>query len=459
MSAVNDITEQVLNDIKLCQMLETGDRVIVAVSGGADSVCLLKVLDKLKEELGISLFAVHIHHGLRGEEADRDADWVREFCNSMNIECSVVHYNVKEYAGQHGLSVEEAGRLLRYETFEREAKEKGAARIAVAHHGDDNAETILHNLFRGSGLRGLGGIPPVRGKIVRPLLSVGRSEILEYLRKENQTFCEDSTNSCNEYTRNKLRNQILPLIVEEINQGAVSNILHAGGLIAQADSYLEKTAKTYLEQYGKREEGGVSMSVAVLEQQESIIQAYLIRLMIKEICGSGKDITKKHIEQVQELIKKPVGRRLDLPYALTARRTYEELWIGVQNIRPNVDKLSAEELPVPVFTVFPYKKGAEIPQNEYTKWFDYDKIKSTLSVRTRRPGDYFTLSRGGHKSIKSYMIDEKIARENRDRIPLLAEENHVIWMIGYRISEYYKVTDQTQTILQVQVDGGNDDVR
>lgn len=441
----------VLNYIKLHQMLGLGNKVIVAVSGGADSVCLLHVLDKLKEELGISLFAVHVHHGLRGEEADRDAAWVKEFCRGLGIGCKVVYYDVKKYAALHGMSVEEAGRVLRYEAFEQEAAESNADRIAVAHHGDDNAETILHNLFRGSGLKGLGGIVPVREKIVRPLLNIRRSEILSYLEQQQQTYCQDSTNDCNEYTRNKLRNEIIPLIVQEVNYRSVENILHAGGLISQADIYLEKMAESLLKQHGNRETARIGLSVSVLKSQDPIIQSYLILRMMKEICGSGKDITARHIEQVQELIKKPVGRRMDLPYGLSARRTYEDLWIDDKNIHPAVDHLLPDNLPIPEFTVFPYKKGAEIPQNEYTKWFDYDKIKSTLSVRTRQQGDFMTLSAGGRKSIKSYMIDEKIAREERERIPLLVDGNHVIWMIGYRISEYYKVTDQTQMILQVHV--------
>lgn len=450
--------KEVLNYIKLHQMLKAGDRVIVAVSGGADSVCLLHILDKLKEELGLELFAVHVHHGLRGEEADRDARWTEEFCKGLGISCAVVRCDAGRYAADHGLSVEEAGRALRYEAFEREAEQNGAEKIAVAHHRDDNAETILHNLFRGSGLKGLGGIAPVRGKIIRPLLDTGRDEILSYLQSQGLKYCEDSTNFGTEYTRNKLRNQIIPMVVRDINPGAVGNILHAGSLMAQANAYLERTAKELLKAHEKREEGRIGLSAGFLKTQDAILQTYLIGLMMKEICRSGKDITARHIEQVQGMIGKPVGRRLDLPYGLAAVRTYEDLWIGRRDLLFRADDSSAAELPIPVFTVFPRKKGVEIPRNEYTKWFDYDKIRSTLSVRTRQPGDYLTLAAGGRKTIKSYMIDEKIAREKRDSIPLLVEGNHVIWMIGYRISEYYKVTDQTQMILQVHVDGGCNDV-
>ena len=450
--------KEVLSYIKLHQMLDPGDRVIVAVSGGADSVCLLHVLDKLKEELRLELFAVHVHHGLRGEEADRDARWTEEFCKKLGVPCTVVRCDAGLYASEHGLSVEEAGRALRYGAFEREAKLRGADKIAVAHHRDDNAETILHNLFRGSGLKGLGGIAPVRGRIIRPLLATGRDEILACLQSEGIGYCQDSTNFGTEYTRNKLRNQIIPMVVKDINPGAVGNILHAGSLMSQANAYLEKTAAGLLETHGKREEGRIGLPVSFLKTQDSIIQTYLIGLMMKEICRSGKDITARHMEQVQGLIGKPVGRRADMPYGLAAGRTYEDLWVGRRELLFCGEDSAAAELPIPVFTIFPYKKGVEIPRNEYTKWFDYDKIKSTLSVRTRQPGDYLTLASGGRKTIKSYMIDEKIARVKRDRIPLLVDGNHVIWMIGYRISEYYKVTDQTQMILQVHVDGGCDDV-
>lgn len=489
---------------------------LVGLSGGADSVCLLAVLRQLSERgWNLNLSAVHIHHGIRGDEADRDAAFAEELCTKWGISCEVIHYEVEKYAKEHGLSCEEAGRMLRYETFERMAEKDTAqtgssertghdgkvcrqknatgyqVKIAVAHHGDDDAETILQNLFRGSGLKGLGGIQPVRGRIIRPLLCVRRREIEEYLAGEHLPYCQDSTNAECDYTRNKLRNQILPLIVSEVNEGAIEHIIKAGELASQADACLERMAEKYLhshmrieqqeaaevqsgnqagkepwQQTGQKPEDSVytpytrtGISAASFLEQDPLIQTYIIRSLIQRMSKSAKDITSRHIHMVQELASNSVGRTADLPYALRARRDYEYLWIEAAHQEKTVDNQEQIGLPELQMDIISHEKGMEIPKNQYTKWFDYDKIKKTLSVRTRQSGDYITLAGGGKKTIKSYMIDEKIPAAERGDIPLLVEENHVLWIIGYRISEYYKVTEQTKKILQVHVDGGYDNGR
>lgn len=440
------------------RMVEAGDRVLVGLSGGADSVCLLCLLYEMQEELNIEISALHVHHGLRGQEADRDRKYAEELCRKLKVPCFVVHRDVAAYANAKGLSTEEAGRILRYEAFEEEAKRLGedgtGVKIAVAHHGDDQAETILHNLLRGSGLKGLGGMPPVRDKIIRPLLCCSRVEILEYLRQKRLNYCEDSTNAESDYTRNKLRNQILPLLVSQINQGAVEHILQAGEIASQADEYLVRKAKEILLEYGRGENERVEISRKILWEQETILQTYIIFEMLQKWAGNRKDIASCHVELIRELLKKEVGAQVDLPYALTAGVTYDDLWIEKKVPFDLTDKQEEKPLPALVFTCFSYEKHMKIPEKRYTKWFDYDKIESTLSVRIRQTGDYMVLKDGGRKTVKAFMIDEKIPREQREQIPVLAEKNHVLWIVGYRISEYYKVTDQTRQVLQVEMNEG-----
>ncbi len=236
-------------------MLEPGSRVIAAVSGGADSVCLLALLEEMRTSPGIRLRAVHVHHGLREGEADRDAEFVEDLCAALDVPCHIIKVNVLQLAEEKGLSEEEAGRCLRYQVFEEEAaawegedaEESGVlVRVAVAHHRDDQAETILHNMFRGSGLLGLRGIPYVRGRIIRPLLDCGRREILRWLSERGLSFVEDSTNSGDHYTRNRIRGRLLPLIESEVNRGAVGNILRVGRLAGQADGYLRDQAVRWI---------------------------------------------------------------------------------------------------------------------------------------------------------------------------------------------------------------------
>lgn len=466
------------------RMAEPGDRILAAVSGGADSVCMVHLLAGMRARAGFSLRAMHIHHGLRGAEADRDAEFTVRLCEELGIPVKTVYADVRGYAKEHSVSEEEAGRILRYESLEREARAweaEGAGcgkdetadrlrwkkeceeeerwemrtpvKIAAAHHGDDSAETILHNLFRGTGLDGLGGIRPVRGRIIRPLLCVGRREILEYLREQGLEFCEDATNTTCDYTRNRIRNQVIPLIEAEVNPRAAEHIRRAGERVLEAQDFLEAAAGRWLE-----ENGGVS-----LEQEEviripdrlaaepRILQVYVLRLGLERFSGALRDVTARHYDALTDLLSGPVGRKAYLPDGIQAEREYRALALFCGDREA---KKPPAEAPSLEFTVFSREKNQEIPKNMYTKWFDYDKINNVLSVRTRRTGDYLTLASGGRKSVKAYMIDEKIPASDRDSIYLLADGSHILWVIGRRISEYYKIGPQTKTILQVQMNGG-----
>ena len=428
------------------KMLRPGDRVIAAVSGGADSVCLLWALQKIAPEFPAFLRVVHVHHGLRGTEADRDERFVEELCRKLGIPFQTVRCNAAEYARDHGMSTEEAGRVLRYEALEQAAecweKETGAVsdcpvKIAVAHHREDSAETVLHNLLRGSGLRGLSGIRPVQGRLIRPLLSVSREEICAWLEAEGVSWCEDSTNQSEEYTRNVIRRRILPLMRETVNQRAEENILRAADIMAQADRYLEQQAERVWEEGGRQEpenrhaelenrcadpesrqnpEGSCSQIFAEIDgklflQQEEIIQTYLLRRMLDVTAPGWKDITSRHFAALAALARNQAGSRLDLPCGLAAEKTYETLRIFRKNTNEkNAEKgkrISLErryitadgtlclELEIPEERIqictLSREKAGEIPKNQYTKWFDYDKIKNMLSYRHRRPGDFLTL--------------------------------------------------------------------
>ena len=450
-------------------MITQGDAVIVALSGGADSVCLLTVL----KQLDFALRAVHVHHGIRGAEADRDEAFVQALCESLSVPLYVAHCQVPAYAAEHGLSEEEAGRILRYqileeeaEKWEREFSDGSRVKLALAHHRDDNAETILHHLLRGSGLTGLAGIRPVQGRRVRPLLCVGRDEIREYLTAEHMDWCEDSTNQSADYTRNRIRSQVLPLLKTAVNEQAEEHILQAGQIIGQADAYLRQQAEEiWQEAVCGREEDLAAIPLTAFARQPEILKTYLIRHMLDQLHPGWKDISSRHFTAIAELSGKPVGSRLDLPGGLMARTGYETLEIVRKTERGVSVKTESgadgeihgrQTVPELHMTVFSRQKDQEIPKNQYTKWFDYDKIKGTLSVRTRRTGDYLILPSGGSKTIARYMIDEKIPKEKREQILLLAEGSHVLWVVGFRISEYYKIEEHTENILQVTCDGGKD---
>lgn len=456
-------------------MARPGDGVLVGLSGGADSVGLLLVLWKLRETFQISLRALHVHHGLRGAEADRDAAFSRMLCERLEVPFYEFRIDAAKEALDRKCSVEEAGRQARYRLYEETAlawekemcpdltsenaggKEAVAARvhIATAHHADDNAETVLFNLFRGSGLTGLSGIAPVRGRIIRPLLWAQRSEIQTWLRQQGQDWVEDSTNQESEYSRNWLRNELLPAVEERLNAQAVRHIDQAGRRIRQADAYLEEVAEEWLQKHapdGKADAGA-------LAEQAEIVQGYIVRRLFLKSKMPLRDVTETHVQAVRELLYQGTGKSISLPHGFRAVNIY-----GFLEVRPlsHPGERKGGLLPgiqnenLLQMHTFPCENGDEFPKNQYTKWFDYDKIKGTLTVRTRQTGDYITLKDGRKKTVKAYMIDEKIPRELRDRVTLLAEDHHVLWIVGWRISEYYKVTEDTDYVLEVQADGGRE---
>lgn len=441
---VQAMRARVLEFMEDCDMTEGGDGVLAAVSGGADSVCLLFLLKELSSVLGIRLHVFHLNHGLRGGEADRDEEYVRTLCAGLDVPFESAKENVSAFAAREGISTEEAGRILRYRHLEERAKAHSCRRIATAHHRDDSTETVLMNLFRGSGLRGLGGIRPVRGNIIRPLLCLTREEIEEYLTACGISWCEDATNRETWYMRNRLRNELIPWIGENINSRAAEHIRQVSETAARADEYLQARACEILSAGRGPGTWKGSIPVDILDRQPDIMKEYLVRALLAETAAGEKDITERHIRAVLALGGPGRGTKADLPRGLMAVRGYETLTITRRG-EPD----AKDRGPEPAFSVFPRKKEMEIPKNRYTKWFDYDKINNMLSVRTKREGDFFLLPGGGKKTLHRYMIDEKIPREERDRLWLVAEGSHVLWLIGYRISEYYKVTDATKNILEV----------
>ncbi len=473
---MDKLAERVRRTMEEHHMVKPGDRVVAALSGGADSVCLLRILVQLRETLGIRLRAVHVHHGLRGEEADRDSRFAEELCRELSVPFTLIRADVRGMAAREGLSEEEAGRILRYESFQAEGEKwkseepEGdgcSIKTAVAHHSGDQAETILHNLFRGSGLGGLKGMPYVRGNVIRPLLDVSGEEIREYLREKGFAWKEDSTNHTDHYTRNRIRREILPAVEERINPGAGANILRMGKLAGMADSFLRKQAGQWLRTWASAERDGEESRSFFLPEKpfkeaEAILQLYVIMETLKELAGSAKDLGLVHSQAAAKLFDRQPGRRLDLPYGLGARREYEGVRIGDRGLLFEKDKgkNGGEEGPVSLpelaFAVFSYKKDLSIPKNMYTKWFDCDKIKGTPVIRTRQPGDELALSPGVHKLLRRYMIDEKIPSEIRDRIPVLADGNHVMWVVGYRISSDYRIDEATKRVFQAELPAGEE---
>ncbi len=465
------VQNEVRRQINRYRMINRGDRVIIGVSGGADSTALLHVLAHLEVLLKARFRVVHVHHGLRGKEADRDAKFVEDLCRRYKIPCRIVEVQADQFAKKHHISLEEAGRWLRYAAFdeeaaawEKEADTQKCVKVAVAHNKEDNAETILMQLTRGSGLKGVAGMKPVRGRIIRPLLTVSRADIEAYLRKEELEWCTDSSNLQDDFTRNRIRHEILPRLVNEVNRGAVDNITRAGRLIGEADVYLAKQAEQILQKTVVRDEESAGIAQEDLDRQEPIIRTYMLRLMIGYVNRTMKNITAKHIEDLDRLADSETGKRIDLPYGLEAVKTYDMLWIGKKGfVGANGSRVFPESRITAemneyyrknfAFDVFDYDPAMDIPAESNVKWFDYDKIDNVMELRPRRTGDFIMLKDGGRKTVKSLMIDEKIPAAGRDRIPLLAMGSHVLWVVGYKESFSCRIDNDTRRVFEVRYTG------
>ena len=460
--------EQVLQKVKQyiaeTEMIKQGCTVIAGVSGGPDSMVMLDILRRIQKEYNFFLRVVHVNHGIRGKEALRDQKTVQKICREWKIPCCVYSYDVPCLSAEWKMGTEEAGRKVRRAAFEEEKKKctssDGEIRIALAHNKNDVAETMLHHLARGSGLADL---KPVNGEFIRPVLCLARDEIVDYIKEKGIPSVTDSSNLEDDYTRNRIRHHILPLMTEEINAKAVAHMAEASELFRQAEEYF----KTKAEEIAAGCAGGDGTYLLDKEffAKETILQNYAVREILERLSGHRNDLTAGHIRQVQKLYENQSGRKISLPYGVEALRCYEGVKLQKKTEEVSERTEEVQELNMEGTTswvnesfrtrIFPYS-GEKILEKKYTKWFDCDKINCELTVRTRRSGDYMAVSQsGGHKKLTRCMIDDKIPGELRGKLPLVVDGNEVLWIVGGRINERYKITSETGRVLEITYQGGN----
>ena len=434
-------------------MCRPGEKIVLGLSGGMDSICLFHVL----KDLGYSLAAVHVHHGIRGEEADRDEAFVKALCETYQVPFYGFRYDVPKISKEQHLSEEEAGRMMRRKAFFQVQQQLGAEKIALAHHGNDRAETFLFNLSRGTGIKGLCSMKPVQESIIRPLLWAKREEIESYVQKNGYGYVEDGTNASVQYTRNRIRHEVLPEL-EQVNGKALEHICKAAEKLSAVSAYLDREAEKLCTLSAVMCQDEVRILKTAFCKGDEVLQIPVLQKCVEYLCGSLENITEEHLKKLIELFEMQSGKEIHLPCGMVAVRTYE-------GIRLFYRKEQEMELPVEITGAGIYEFGGKtfeismedwderknFPTNSYTKCFDYDKIGANVFLRTRKMGDYLEVNADhGKKSLKDYMINEKIPKEERDQVVLLADGNHILWVVGKRISEYYKVSKDTTKILRVQ---------
>lgn len=459
--------EKVIKYIKENNMLNINDSVVIGVSGGSDSMCLFSILLELKSEYSLKLYVVHINHCIRGENANKDMEYVEKICKENDIECFAYKIDVNAMAKEKRISTEEAGRIARYEKF-YEIAGKYNAKIAVAHNMSDNAETVLFNMFRGSGIRGMAGILPKRDNIIRPIMCLSKEEIYEYLEKNKIEYRVDESNFTEEYTRNKIRLNILPYVTENINEKAVLHINELSRSMVEISEYIDEEAERLSEKYVtfKSNENIAAVIDEQLFQHKNIVASQVVRKAVYKVAGKLKDITRVHIESIASLKEKQVGASVSLPYGMVATREYKDILLQIEKKEAcKFDNAPIKEIQINDFGIYDILELNEkislscdkfskqvFKENMYTKWISYDILKGSLSLRTRQTGDYIVINdKGSKKSIKDFFIDSKIPKNQRDRVLLLTKGHEVLWIIGYRLSAKYKVSENSEHIIKVDI--------
>jgi tRNA(Ile)-lysidine synthase len=472
-SAKNPSPEQrVLAFIKENNIVAHREKLVVAVSGGADSVCLLYVLAALRKELVIELHIAHLNHQLRGKDSDADARYVTSLAKKLGIPATIASQDVKAYQKQHRLSLEEAAREVRYSFFAEVAAKIGATKVAVGHTADDHIETMLMHLVRGSGMRGLRGLKPVSQlkfasgspTVIRPLLELSRAETTSYCRAHKIKPRLDASNLTTKPMRNKVRLQLLPLL-RKYNPQIGAALKRLAYTAAGDYDYIEKVGLCLADSVYKKQKGAVAIKKKELLALHPALQRQILRSAVAEILGSLKDIESSHIEDIIEALAKPAGKVIGLPFGLTFTIEYDRYVLAMESasLCPYSPIEGEITLNIPGKTSIPggvinatiEKKSAGKEwggeSNDFSACLDYDRAGKKLIVRSRRPGDRFQpLGMAQPKKLNVFMIDTRIPQVWRGNIPLVGAGNHIAWVAGYRIDERYKVRPETKSVLHLE---------
>ncbi|MBI4743825.1 MAG: tRNA lysidine(34) synthetase TilS [Actinobacteria bacterium] len=456
----SNLKEKVLLTIEKYNMLKSNDKVLVAVSGGPDSLTLLHLLLQIKPEYNLDLHIFHLDHMMRGEHSRKDAAFVKDTANRFQIASTILSFDVPSFIKKKHFSKQEGARKIRYQLLEEVADKTGSDKIALGHTLDDQVETVLMRLIRGSGLEGLKGIPPVRDKYIRPLIEITRKEVEEYCVQNNIVPVIDSSNFSMEYLRNRLRNDLIPYIAENYNPD-FKNVVSDTAKILTDDYYvLQEIVLDRLNQIANFDENVVRIKLEDFDMLSLSMKRNVLRESIRFIKGDLDSIEFKHLEMIVQSVDNS-NMSLDLPCNLNIYREYKDIVIA----KKESAKIQPEKiiLIIPGITKFSHlgieviaslKKINEIKSfNEKTKaYLDADTLGFPLVARMRYDGDRFIpLGSGGTKKLQDFLVDEKIPKRKRDKIVIVESNQCVVWVGGLRIDDRFKITDKTNNVLILEL--------
>jgi len=458
--------EQVRRTIDQYRLLEKGDRVIVGVSAGVDSMVLLHLLNAFRQEFDLFLIIAHIHHGLRPVESEKEAELVRKESARLGLPFEYGQFNVKEFQESGGFSLQDAARRIRFQFFHDLLKKYGGGKIALGHNADDQVETVLLRLLRGSGLKGLKGMLPIREKrVIRPLLEVRREEIETYAQENGIPYLLDSSNLRKDYLRNRLRLNLIPLIEQDYQPGFRQAIIRTSTILREENDFIEKEAGEAYQKIAYEEGGEIVFKFSAYQSLHKAIQWRVIQRVLERMDG-GSNMDEGEWSDVNLIYRRlqqpPASLLLELSHGLSLEKRYDRVLLRRE--RPRTIPPFEVELNVPGRTyIREIEREVVVEEREWSEsmrpddfrkvaLLDFHSLRFPLRMRNFRPGDRFQpMGTQGTQKLKEFFIDHKIPKFERPSIPLLISGEMIAWIVGYRIHEQSKVTAKTERVLRVEV--------
>jgi len=457
---VMNFYQKAIKTIEKYNMLSHGDHVLVGLSGGPDSVCLLHLLNHLKGHYKLKISAAYIDHKLRPDEVPAEIEFCKRLCENLDIPFYTQAVDVKEIAKRERINIQEAARNLRYAALDQISINIKAHKIAVAHNADDQAETVIMRLLRGAGPAGLSGIPPVRKKIIRPLIEIEREEIEEFLKEKNISYITDSSNKSPKYLRNKIRQELMP-VIKSISPQGIKIISKTAEIMREENDFINvSVTKALMRLMSRRTDRKVELFCNPMEVLNIVVLRRALRVAIDSV-KDLKGIEFDHIDQIIQLIKKgKAGDRIYLPKGIRAIKGYSTVIITCEP----PGKLSTYTIEKPQ-SINIVEASLTLSLNEMNRdevtdfgdgkkiiYVDADKVKFPLIVRSRKEGDYFyPFGLGKRKKLQDFFVDEKVPRDERDLIPIIESNGEIICIAGYRLDDRFKIEHNTTRCLQIKI--------
>ena len=461
---MNDLSLKFLNNVEeFCiknRLFKKGDKILIGFSGGADSTALLLFFSAMKVKYRLSLIAAHVNYHLRGEESIRDEKFVKKFCFDNNISLVMKDAIIKTKKG-----IENSARKIRLTYFESVAKSYKINAIALGHHVQDQAETILFRMFRGAGYHGLRGISPKSDRIIHPFLTTSKLEIKNFLSSRNVNWKEDSTNQDNSFSRNKIRNQCIPWLEENMNPAIISRLSHLAQVFGEVDDFLKETAKRKINQTEiEKHENLIKIPQSHLLKMRSALRFYIYHIAFEMISGKTKNFYQNHFNEIESILTAHGCKQINLPEKVIVIKEYDNLIFCKASTLKETDvdhfreitsirkRFSFEDYRITMKKLkkLPVKRNPFEDKDE--AYLDFDSIQFPLTIRHRQPGDRFVpLGMEQQKKLKDFFIDEKVSKFERDRVLIFSDMQKIIWIGGMRIHNDVAINENTKYILKIKI--------